>query len=101
MATTKTEITATAIYKITIKETGKVCYAVPSDSSDKMYTTCFDEATSGWTCTCAHGTHQAQRGRDAHCKHVAAAQTSIKANKPLETSQKGSLHGSQGFSLMR
>jgi len=95
---TANEITANAIYKIL----GQNCYAVPSDSCSAMYKVCFDNDAANWTCTCKHGYYQAERGLAAHCKHVAAVQVSIKANKPLETSQKGHLNGStQGFSLLK
>jgi hypothetical protein len=95
--TTKTEIQATAIYKVTIKETGKECYAVPSDSQPgTYYITCWNEQETRWTCTCEAGKH----GRT--CKHVRAAQVSVLANKPVATDQKGTLNGStQGFSLLR
>ena len=92
-----TEITSSAIYKII----GGDCWAVPSDSGNGIYKVCFENTS--WTCTCKHGEIQAHRGQDARCKHVAAVQTSIKANsKPaVETSQKGHLHSAQGFSLLR
>src|SRR6266487_4146722 len=76
MKTTK-EITSTAIYKII----GQNCWAVPSDRSGDLYKVCFDEPSSNWTCGCDHGGYQAQKGQAAHCKHVAAVQTSILANK--------------------
>src|SRR5258708_15504390 len=73
----KTEISATAIYKVTVKATGLQCYAVPSDSQPGVYyITCWSESESRWTCTCKCG----QVGRST-CKHARAAQTSVLANK--------------------
>lgn len=81
--TQKPEIQSDFIYKVTIKETGKQCFAVPSDSNPgHFYMTCYDEQSQGWTCTCRHGFEMAKVGKDAHCKHQRAAQTSIKANLP-------------------
>lgn len=95
------ELKANAIYKII----GMNCYAVPSNSSDKMYKVCFDESATNWTCSCKHGEIQASRGLAAKCCHVSAVQISIVANKkvtkPLETSQKGHLHSAIGFSLLK
>jgi hypothetical protein len=94
--TTKATITATAIYKVTSKATNETCYMVPSDSQANVYyKACWNESESRWTCTCKAG----ENGRA--CKHTAAAQVSVLANKPLETSQKGSLHSAKAFSLMR
>lgn len=73
----QTEITATAIYKVTTKATGLTCWAVPSDSSSEMYTCCWDEQATRWTCSCKAG----QNGM--MCKHVRAVQTSILANKAV------------------
>jgi hypothetical protein len=125
-AAAKPEIKSDAIYKITIKATGKQCYAVPSDSNPgQFYMTCWDEASASWTCTCRHGEIAAQYGRGASCKHTRAAQDSVLANKAnrrrareddrnmaelkaemareaLPTSQKGHLNGStQGFALLK
>ena len=71
----KPEITATAIYKVTTKATGLTCWAVPSDSSNEMYTCCWDEQATRWTCTCKGGQH------GYTCKHVRAVQVSILAKK--------------------
>ena len=77
------EITASAIYKVTTKATGKVCYAVPSDTQEGVYyITCFDDHTASWTCTCPAGKY----GRT--CKHAKAAQVSILANKAREDERK-------------
>jgi SWIM zinc finger len=74
---TKPEISATAIYKVTVKATGMQCYAVPSDSQPGVYyITCWNEVESRWTCTCKCG----QVGRST-CKHARAAQVSVLANK--------------------
>ena len=78
---TKTEITATAIYKVTTRD-GKQCYAVPSDTqAGVFYMTCWNAETSNWTCTCKAGEFASQRGQSATCKHARAAQASIVANK--------------------
>jgi hypothetical protein len=80
--TAKTEITATAIYKVVTKSTGKECWAVPSDSTSGIYyMVCWSEEDMCWTCTCKHGEFCAHRGESAHCKHARAVQTSIMANK--------------------
>ena len=77
---TATDITATAIYKVTIRETGKECYAVPSDSQPGVfYITCWNEHECRWTCTCEAGKY----GRT--CKHARAAQTSVLANKQVQS----------------
>ncbi len=98
-----TTITQAQINKVTSKSTGETVYSVKSDSSDTYYRMTWNVQAIQWECDCP---------ATKPCKHLralqevlkakrAAAQESIKANKPLETSQKGHLHGSQGFSLMR
>jgi len=97
--TQKPEITATAIYKII----GHDCWMVPSDSSSDMHKVCYNNDLNIWECECRHGEEMAKYARNAHCKHVAAVQISIKANLPLSTDQKGYLHSASGkaFSIMR
>src|SRR5438128_9946008 len=83
-ATTKPEITATAIYKVTLKDTGKTCWQVPSDSNHGVtYTVCFDEQATQWTCTCPAGAH----GYNSNCKHRRAVRDSLQVNKanPVNT----------------
>jgi hypothetical protein len=97
---TTNEIKANAIYKIL----GHDCWMVPSDNSSDMYKVCYNNELNIWECECRHGEEMANIARGAHCKHVAAVQTSVKANlKPItDVSQKGHLNGStQGFSLLR
>ena len=87
-----TDITATAIYKVTIRETGKECYAVPSDSQPGVYyITCWNESECRWTCTCEAGKH----GKT--CKHVRAAQTSILANKAQSEAYASRLHNGVSY----
>jgi SWIM zinc finger len=72
----QSEISAVAIYKVTIKASGQQCYAVPSDSQPgTFYITCWNERESRWTCSCKAGHY------GSTCKHARAAQTSILANK--------------------
>lgn len=101
------EIQASAIYKITDHVSGKICYAVPSDSHPgHYYKTCWNTQSASWECTCEGGHWAAKAGRSANCKHAKAAQTSIMANKTAlveaEREPRGTLNGSSsGFSLMR
>ena len=101
------EIQATAIYKITDHITGKICYAVPSDSKPGCYyKTCWNTESASWECTCEAGHWSAKAGRSANCKHSKAAQVSIMANKEAQVEAvrepRGTLNGSsQGFSLLR
>ena len=81
-ATMKPVSGAQEIYKVTIKATGKQCYAVPSDSQPgTYYMTCWNEKTANWECSCQHGKIMAEYGKAASCKHTRACQTSILANK--------------------
>ena len=81
----QTEIQATAIFKVTIRETGKQCFAVPSDSqSGVYYITCYDEHLNIWTCTCKCGEVRNARAQDAGCKHARAAQVVIRVHKADE-----------------
>lgn len=88
----KSQIKANAIYKITSKTDGKTCWMVPSDSSSELYKVCFNEASQQWECGCKHGAVQASRGQDAHCCHVAAVQTSVKANLQTATQPEPESH---------
>jgi hypothetical protein len=75
----QTEISATAIYKVTSKATLEQCWFVPSDSQGLYYKVCFDGNL--WSCTCKHGEYAAEHHIDCRCKHHRAVQISILANK--------------------
>jgi len=93
-----TEIKATAIYRVISQN----CWMVPSDSSSDMYKVCFNSNLNIWECECRHGEEMAKYARNAHCKHVAAVQISIKANLKqavVETSQKGTLNRKSEFKM--
>ena len=93
-ATTKPEITATAIYKVTLKDTGKTCWAVPSDSQQGVYYSVCFEAPAMWTCSCPAGTHGY-----SNCKHRRAVRDSIQVNKanPVNTELEAEVRRAEMF----
>jgi hypothetical protein len=99
-----TTITQATIARVTDKATGEVFYTVKSDSApNSYYTITWNNAGLCWECDCP--------ARTASCKHSRAVVEVIRSKRsqcldsryePItEVSQKGSLHGSRAFSLLK